>query len=154
MTDPFNPPDVGPARPREDGPQCLHVREDGTRCHAPARAVLPSGYCWVHENPSEFKQAQRRGGATSKAKAARAKKRGLLASELGPLNTIADAQRRLRLIAEAVGEGILPSSAGNTMLSATRAWLAAEDVRLRSEDLAELRQQLGELKRVSKSKSR
>lgn len=138
------PPEDG----RAPGPGCQHTGDRGKRCGVPAEMVRPTGWCWFHdpELADQRRLAQRLGNQTQLAKRARARKRGLLAEELGPLVTIVDAQRHLQLISAAVGEGVLSASAGNTMLSATRAWLAAEDTRLRSEVLPELQRQIAELR--------
>ena len=67
------------------------------------------------------------------------RRRGLHAEDLGPLDNIGDAQRWLVLIAGAVGSRIITSAEGNAMTRCASEWLKAEDIRLRAEDLTELR---------------
>jgi len=91
-----------------------------------------------------LREAGRRGGKTT---AKRFKSPGLPAEELGPLDTVEDAQRWLKRIAQAVGERRLTHSEGATMTRAVKAWIQSEDTRLRASDLQELQEQIAELKR-------
>lgn len=123
---------------------CKGRTKRGEPCKSPF--VDADGYCPAHTaNGAARMRARGRKGAEKTN--ARRRREGLPPDRLGSLETPADAQRWLRLIAEAVGALALTHAEGSTMTSAVRAWLAAEDARLRSEDLAELQRQVAELKR-------
>jgi len=127
--------------------RCKGTTSSGDPCAAPAGFVDPSsGYCASHdpEMREMLREAGRRGG---RATAKRFRGSGLPAEELGDLQTVEDAQRWLRLIAQAVGERRITHSEGSSMTGAVKAWIRSEDTRLRAADLQELQEQIAELKR-------
>ena len=127
--------------------KCQGVGLDGSPCGAPPSLVDPlSGYCYSHDpnREEERKESSRRGGQST---ARRFRPPGLTPEELGPLKTVQDAQKWLRLIAEAVGGRAISHSEGTSMTSAVREWLKAEDTRLRAEELKELQEEVKALKR-------
>jgi len=126
---------------------CRGMTTKGQPCGAPPELVDPSsGYCASHdpEMREMLREAGRRGGQTT---AKRFKSPGLPAEELGPLESVEDAQRWLRLIAQAVGERRITHSEGSSMTRAVKAWIQSEDTRLRATHLQELQEQIAELKR-------
>ena len=128
--------------------KCDHRYEDGTSCRSPEAFVDPdTGLCRQHgPGAAERMAEQGRKGALA------TKKRfggiSLPSDRLGPLETIHDAQRWLRLIAGAVGARQLTHSEGQSMTVSVREWVKAESERLKVEDLEELRAQVAELQRL------
>jgi hypothetical protein len=72
--------------------------------------------------------------------------KGLDPVALRALETVRDAQRWLRAIAEGVVTGKLKPQEGMTGVRALEAWLKAEQDRVAADDLAELRAQLAEVR--------
>lgn len=77
--------------------------------------------------------------------------KGLDAEALGSLETVRDAQRWLRMIAEGVVTGKLKPQEGTTGVRALEAWLKAEQDRVAADDLTELREQLAEVRESLKA---
>jgi hypothetical protein len=127
----------------EDRP-CRGRTKAGKPCKSPF--VNADGFCPAHgpDGAQRMRARGRRGAQTTKLRYSGA---GLPRDRLGTLETIQDAQRWLRLIAEAVGARELSHSEGSAMTTAVRAWISSEDTRLRAEDLQELREQLAEIRR-------
>ena len=128
--------------------KCQALTAKGKPCASPSRLVDPdTGLCGAHDpaKTERLKEAARKGG---NATALRFKPSGLSSDRLGPLETIHDAQRWLRLIAGAVGARQLTHSEGQSMTASVREWVKAESERLKVEDLEELRAQVAELKRL------
>lgn len=127
--------------------RCQAARADGHPCGAPSHLVDPStGLCPSHA-PGASERLSEAGRKGAEATARKLRGAGLPAEELGPLETVEDAQRWLRLIAQAVGERRLSHSEGTSMTRAVKAWIDTEDVRLRARDLRDLQDQLAELTR-------
>ena len=108
--------------------RCKAKNAKGDLCGAPESMVDPvTGLCPSHVPGAKERLSEigHRGGEATKRKFGG---RGLPRDALGPLETIKDAQRWLRLIAQAVGERI-----------------KAEDARVASEDLATLKAQISEV---------
>lgn len=130
------------------GPElrCRGQNVDGSDCGAPPKLVDPfSGYCHSHDpdREEERRERSRKGGQTT---ARRFRSRGLTAEDLGPMETPADAQRILHRIAVGVGSREITHGEGQAMTAAVREWLKATDLRLRSENLRALEDQIRELK--------
>lgn len=124
---------------------CSGTTAKGEPCRAPEALVDPfSKYCPVH-TPGAAERLREIGKRGGEASAKRFKAAGLSSIELGELQTIEDAQRWFRLIAQAVGERKLTHSEGASMTRAVEAWSKSEDVRLRSQDLRELQMKVREL---------
>lgn len=123
---------------------CKGQTKAGKPCKSPF--VDEEGYCPAHApgGTATMRERGRKGAQTTKA---RYKGRGLHRDQLGCLESIEDAQRWLRMIAQAVGAREITHNEGAAMTSTVRAWLSAEDSRLRAEDLAELQGQIAELRR-------
>ncbi|MGH7558481.1 MAG: hypothetical protein ACREMD_12025 [Gemmatimonadota bacterium] len=86
-------------------------------------------------------------GKKGSAAVLRNRGKGLDPGELGPLNSHGDAQRWLRIAGEAVAVGRLTDRQGNAISKAVSEWVKAEAGRVREEDLAELQEQIRELKK-------
>ena len=126
---------------------CKAKNAHGAPCGAPESLVDPAtGFCPSHGPGASQRMVEigRKGAEATKRKYAGG---GLPSEHLGSLETIRDAQRWLRMIAEAVGERRLTYSEGQSMTAAVREWIKAEDARLRAEDLQELQAEVADLKR-------
>ncbi len=126
--------------------RCKAKNAKGDLCGAPESMVDPvTGLCPSHVPGAKKRLSEigHRGGEATKRKFGG---RGLPRDALGPLESIHDAQRWLRLIAQAVGERMLTHSEGQSMTAAVREWVKAEDARVASEDLATLKAQISEVR--------
>lgn len=128
-------------------PRCQATTASGAPCRAPSALVDPSqGLCPAHQPGASERLAEAgRKGAETTARKLRGD--GLHPEELGALETVEDAQRWLKRIAQAVGQRQLTHSEGASMTRAVEAWIRSEDTRLRAVDLRELQNQIAELKR-------
>lgn len=126
------------------GQRCRGTTKDGKPCRSPF--VDRDGLCPAHGVDGTLRMRHRgqKGGTVTRQRYSGA---GLPRDRLGALKTVEDAQRWLRLIAEAVGARELSHSEGSGMVQSVKAWLSAEDLRLRGEDLSELRNQISEIRR-------
>ena len=124
------------------------IRRGKTRAGKPCKSpvVDRDGFCPSHgpDGTARMRHRGQKGGAATKA---RYRGNGLPRDRLGPLETIQDAQRWLRMIAEAVGSREITHSEGQSMTTAVREWVRAEGERLKAEDLAALQEQVAELRR-------
>lgn len=127
--------------------RCKGVTKAGKPCQSPF--VDRDGYCPAHgtDGSARMRHRGQKGGTVTGQRWSGA---GLPRDRLGPLETVTDAQRWLRLIAEGVGARELTHSEGGSMVQSVRAWMLAEDLRLRGEDLSELRKQVAELRKQGK----
>ena len=123
--------------------RCRGQTKEGKQCESPF--VDKDGYCPAH-GPDGTQRMRDRGQKGGDATRRRFSGAGLSADRLGSLETISDAQRWFRLIAQAVGERELSYSEGQSMTSSIREWVKAEDARVASEDLAALKAQIAEVR--------
>ena len=126
--------------------QCQGTTAQGEQCRAPPSLVDPeTGLCPSHA-PGASERLSHAGRKGAAASAQRFRTPGLDSSDLGELETVQDAQRWLRLIAEGVVTGRLKPQEGTTGVRALETWLKAEQDRVAADDLAELRAQLQEVR--------
>ena len=121
--------------------RCKAKNAKGVLCGAPESLVDErTGLCPSHvEGAHERLSAIGRKGA--EASAARFRRSGLDASDLGSLETVRDAQRWLEAIGEGVVTGRLKPQEATAGVRAVETWLKAESERLKVEDLEQLRTQ-------------
>ena len=122
--------------------KCQGTNKEGLPCRTPGRMIDPlSGYCFRH-NPNNKKRAHLASKLGGIASVRQRRPGGLPSSELGDLRSVRDAQRWLITITMAVGERRLSHSEASAMTRAVSEWIRAEDTRLRSEDLCELKDKI------------
>ncbi len=126
--------------------RCKAKNADGAPCRTPESVVDPTtGLCPSHA-PGARERMSEIGRKGAEAAAKRFARGGLDPSALGKLETVADAQRWLRAIAEGVVTGKLKPQEGTTGVRAIEAWLKAEQDRVAADDLADLRAQMDQLR--------
>lgn len=113
-----------------DQRRCAGTTSAGDPCGAGMLRYDEETEAWwcISHNPDEAVRAialaaAQRGGISTKLRNQKIKV--LDPGELGPLLTLADAQRQLAIVAAAVAEGRLASPQGNAITQAVRAWMAA-----------------------------
>lgn len=132
------------------GMRCRGITAKGEACRAPAAMVDPTTrFCRSHA-PGASERLREQGKRGGEATRRRFRGSGLPSEELGDLDTVEDAQRWLRLTAQAVGERRLTHSEGASMVRAVEAWMKCEDVRLRAQDLRDVQAQIEQLKGKAK----
>ena len=128
-------------------PTCKGTRMDGQPCRS---TILTDGFCEAHGIGGREKMKLRAHMGGMKAHHGK----GLDRSVLGDLETVRDAQRWLRAIAEGVVTGRLKAQEGTAGVRALEAWLKAEQDRVAEDDLAELKDQLAEVRESLKQDRR
>jgi hypothetical protein len=124
---------------------CRGTNAQGEPCQVAPKLVDENGWCVAHRPGSnEIQKRARRGAEATKKRWA---SKGVKASELGPLETYADAKRWLSVIARAVvsGENKLTSSDAQAGIRALQTWLQAEGERLTAEVVDDLRGEVDKL---------
>jgi len=119
---------------------CSGTTKNGQPCRS-TFLVSGSDRCAAHApNGSEVMAARGRKGAA--ASRTRMEGAGLPSGTLGDLN----AQRWLKLIAQAVGDRNLTHSEGQAMTAAVREWVKAEGDRLKEGDLEYVKDTVSRIK--------
>lgn len=100
------------------------------------------------DDPERARAAGRKGG---RAKAERRLSLDRVEAELGPLDSLEDAQRWLRTIATWTAAGMLTGAAGNVCVRSVEVWLKGAEAKLSREIVERLRARLdaleGQIKR-------
>jgi hypothetical protein len=131
--------------------KCQGTTTSGEPCKAPGTLVDPeTGLCPSHA-PGASERLAEAGRRGAEATARRFKAPGLDPSDLGDLESVQDAQRWLRRIGEGVVTGKLRAQEATAGVRAIETWLKAEQDRVASDELAELRAQLVELRESLKN---
>lgn len=134
---------------------CGGINKRGEACTVPPEMLLfdeESAAWWCvghHPDPAiqeQRKAAAMRGSMRSKMRLSRRLQR-LDPGELGRLETVADAQRQLAMLTEAVATGRLSPTQGNAASRAVIAWIRARDLSVRESRLAKLEQEVERLRR-------
>ncbi len=123
--------------------RCKARTASGAPCRAPSNMVDPLHLlCAAHLDPEQNALNARKGGV---ATAKRRQKRPRM-EDLGPLETVADAQRWLQQITIWVGDRKLTHAEGKTMQGSVSAWLRAHETRVKVEQLEALREEVRRLR--------
>lgn len=98
---------------------------------------------------TDMRALGRKGGKAS-GKARRRLTLDRVERELGPLDTIADAQRWLRTLGLWGAAGLVPGAVLGACVRSVDVWLRGQEQKLVAEDVEALRQRLGELEAESR----
>ena len=106
---------------------CKGINARGEPCQAHAHMVSKAnGFCSAHR-PGGRQEMARRARLGGKATQERWKREGVTEKELGPLKTVADAQRWLEVIGAGVVSGRLDKGDASAGVRAVEVWIRASD---------------------------
>lgn len=113
--------------PNPPGRSCNGLNAKGEPCGAAASLVdQDTGFCPAH-GPGGREEMRRRAKLGAQATKNAWKRPGLREDELGDLETLADAQRWLRVIGAAVASGRLDKGDAQAATRAVEVWIRAGD---------------------------
>lgn len=134
---------------KKEKQRCIANNSKGERCKVVGQLVNDEGFCPAHKpgGREEMIRRARKGGAVT---AENFKRDGVREHELGPLDTLEDAQRWLQILGGAVAAGRITAKDASTAVNAIRVWITAEGERLTAEVVDELRGEVAELRKEVK----
>ena len=124
---------------------CRATKPNGSACRAPDHLIDPeTGFCHAH-GPGASERMRARGKKGSRALRDKLRRPNVQADDW-QLETLEDAQERLRRIAMAVLAGHVSHQQASAAVRALDTWLKAAGERMDAEDVEELREIAKQLK--------
>ena len=129
--------------------QCEALKEDGTRCRCNF-GLDPDGLCWHHSKmwADQRRRAMSQGGKATAARRRKFAQRTLQPSEAEPVTSPEEATELASWVTWAMLVGVVDRHTGREVLNGVKVYLAAREKTELEAKLAELGEQVAELKRL------